>query len=221
MTLQLINEVREDGTTRLMWVWGGDTLCNIKTHVHICKIGKRWKQTFPDVHADRMHTTAGHVRTGYYAMSRNSNCRQSVGRRQRKAASITEHSPLWVVSGSRPRQTDRGYSGPARSRSIFPYFAFILFVCLFVCCWVCALASNAARGIWIKPNFKTLELIQLDSEPSEPFNSGVPKTSLTSYVMDVSGFQPIRAGGNTHTSSGGRIITQGFKKMFCLELITE
>lgn len=123
---------REDGTTRLMsYPMGGDTLCNIKTHVHICKIGKRGKQTFPDVPADRMNTTACHVRTCYYAMSGNSNSRQSVGRQQ-KAASITERSPLWVVSGSRPRQTDRGYSGPARSRSIFPYFDLIMFVCLFV-----------------------------------------------------------------------------------------
>lgn len=110
----------------------GDTLCNIKTHVPICKRGKRWKQTFPDVNADRMHTTACHVRTCYYAMSRNSNSRQCVGRQQRKAASITEHSHLsgWCQGPVHVKQTE---GIPVRREAVQFFHISILFVCLFVC----------------------------------------------------------------------------------------
>lgn len=221
MTLQLITARMGPRDWCHIQYGGGDTLCNIKAHVHICKIGKRWKQTFPDVHAGRMHTTACHVRTCYYAMSRNNNSRQSVGRQRRKAASITEHSHLsgWCQGPVHVKQTE---GIPVRREAVQFFHISILFyfVCLFV--WFSlSFFAGCKRRKWNlnKLNFKPLQLIQLGSEQSEPFNSGVPKTRLTSYVMDVSGFQPIRAGGNTHTSSGGWIITQGVKKMLCLELI--
>lgn len=84
-----------DGTTRararVKGEGRGGGTCKIKTHAHVWQ---RWEQTFPYVHADRLHTAACHVRTCYYAMSENSNCRLSVGRQQCKATSITEHSHL-------------------------------------------------------------------------------------------------------------------------------
>lgn len=46
-----------------------------------------------------------------------------------KSPTLTQHSPLWAVSGSRPRRTGTGCSDPARSHSIFPCFSlFSLFV---------------------------------------------------------------------------------------------
>lgn len=60
----------------------------------------------------------------YYNLNENSPCRLSV--RVRKTAPKSSNnpalSPLLVVSGSRPRRTGRGFSDPARSRSIFPCF---------------------------------------------------------------------------------------------------
>lgn len=156
MTLQLITEVREDGATRLMsylircvCVCVGGTLCNSNTHVHICKIGKRWKQTFPDVHADRMHTTACRVRTCYYAMSRNSDSRQSVGRQQWKAAIITEHSHLsgWCQGPVHVKQAE----GIPVRREAVQFFhisiLFLYFVCLFVC-FSLSLFAGCKRRKW-------------------------------------------------------------------------